>query len=177
MKYLEENFSAENPLAESDTESYFNAHKEELSNKYTKVKYIFISNKNPDTGEYLSEEETEQKYMEAANIFSTAKSGEDFDNLISTYSQDETHEKVYAKGEMSAQFEDCAKVLTPGEIGFTKSENGYYIIKRLELDASACRELVSDDVYSQKFAEYIKNLISEYNLEPKVNEEMFAMIN
>ncbi len=69
-----------------------------------------------------------------------AVSGEDFDALMDAYNEDpgmlnDNTGYYFTEGQLISEFENAAEALAVGEISdVVLSENGYHIIKRLELD-------------------------------------------
>lgn len=178
---LQKEFVNEQPVEDSEFEAYFNEHKDELESKYMRAKHVLFLTQDDQTKEPLSEEEIAQKKKQADEILARAKNGEDFDALVSEYSEDPGSKSnpegyVFTSGEMVQEFEDCVKSLKAGEIGFAQTSYGYHIIKRLDLDASSCKDVITNLIYSEKFEVYIDNLMEEYNIEVIKNDEEYNKI-
>lgn len=98
------------------------------ANGYIQAKHILITNEVQDAPEL------------AAKVLELAKSGHDFDELITKYGQDhgmnyQPDGYFFMKGDMIKEFEDAAYALSEGEISdVIKTEYGYHIIKRIEFD-------------------------------------------
>lgn len=101
-----------------------------LAERYYKVNYIFTKD--------------EDKANTAAK---KAASGTNFDDLINEYTEDENYTYVYTEGEMIPAFSEAVKNLAEGEVAQTpiKSEDGYFVVKRLGFDKAA-DEAVIDDI-------------------------------
>lgn len=178
---LQKGFVNEQPVQDSEVEAYFNEHKDELESKYMRAKHVLLLTQDDQTKEPLSEEEIAQKKKQADEILARAKNGEDFDTLVSEYSEDPGSKNypqgyVFTSGEMVQEFEDCVKSLKAEEIGFAQTSYGYHIIKRLDLDASSCKDVITNSIYSEKFKVYIDNLMEEYNIEVIKNDEEYNKI-
>lgn len=100
-----------------------------IANDYLHVKHILIS---------LDTDGTETKKNLAAEVLERAKSGEDFDSLVSQYNEDTGMQDsgyYFTDGMMVTEFETAAKALEVGGISdIVQSTYGYHIIKRLPLD-------------------------------------------
>lgn len=178
---LQEAFVQENPVDDAEIEAYFNEHKEELSNQYLRAKHVLFLTQNEETQEVLPDAEIAEKKKQADDILARAKQGEDFDALVSQYSEDPgSHQQpegyVFTSGEMMQEFEDCVRSLGFNEIGFTETSYGYHIIKRLDLDVSSCKDIISNSIYSEKFEAYIDNLREEYKIEITKNDDEYNSI-
>lgn len=98
--------------------------------EFVRIVHVLISNTNGFSDE--KNKETAEK------VLKLARSGEDFDSLISNYSNDYSMTRdgyYFTYGYMLEEIEEAAFKLKEGEIsGIVKSENGYHIIKRLPKD-------------------------------------------
>lgn len=109
-----------------------------LDDNYITAKHILILTKNPSTGETTRTDEEAKK--EAQAVLDRLNNGEDFDALLTEKNED-AGEAQYAKGytftegQMVDEFYNAAKALQEGEVsGLVKSQYGYHIIKRCELN-------------------------------------------
>ena len=109
-----------------------------FDDNYITAKHILILTKNPSTGETTRTDEEAKK--EAQAVLDRLNNGEDFDALLTEKNED-AGEAQYAKGytftegQMVDEFYNAAKALQEGEVsGLVKSQYGYHIIKRCELN-------------------------------------------
>lgn len=141
------------------------------------VKVIFLKNytldgeknKVPYTEE--TKAETEKK---AKEILAQAKSGEDFDTLITQYSEAENSTYSFGKGEMEAALEEAAFNLSTEAVSdVVETENGYYIIKcvstfdRKETDANKVKivEQRKKEAFNQVYDDFVKSQVRNLNEE------------
>ena len=99
-------------------------------NDYIHVKHILIKT------EGLDEAAAAEKETLAKEVLAKAQNGDDFDELIKTYSEDGMPEIGYyfTHGRMVDVFEDASYALEVGEISdLVQSDFGYHIIKKYEL--------------------------------------------
>lgn len=74
----------------------------------------------------------EEAYKQACQVLQLVQDGEDFDELIRRYSEDDKSTYSFGKGEMDAAFETAAFNLGKDEISdIVETEFGYHIIKCL----------------------------------------------
>lgn len=181
MMALEEKLMAEQPVEDKEIEEYFNENKEELSSYYMRAKHVLFLTQNEETKEPLPEAEIAEKKKQADDILARAKNGEDFDALVSEYSEDPgSHQNpdgyVFGPGEMVQEFESCVASLGFGEIGFAETSYGYHIIKRLDLEASNFTNQISSYLYYEKFDTYLDELMEEHKIEIQKNDEEYNKI-
>lgn len=109
------------------------------------AKHILLLTKNMETGEYLSQEEKDQKKAKAEELLAQLQAVTDpaqleskFDELMKANSEDSglataPDGYVFGPGEMVEEFETATRNLEPGKIsGIVESDNGYHIILRLD---------------------------------------------
>ena len=180
---LQQKFLEENTLDDAEIEAYYNENKAVLSDTYLRAKHVLILTQDEATRQPLPEAEIAQRKIKADEVLKRAKSGEDFDTLVQTLSEDPgSHSQpdgyVFVSGEMVPEFENCVRSLGMNEIGFAETSYGYHIIKRLELDLSIndCKEAVKSEMYSGKFEEYIDKKIADYKIEITKNDEVYDLI-
>lgn len=181
MMALEEKLMQEQPVEDSEIEAYFNENKEDLGSYYMRAKHVLFLTQNDETGEALPEAEIAKKKQQADDILARAKKGEDFDALVSEFSEDPgSHQNpdgyVFGPGEMVKEFEDCVASLGFGEIGFAETSYGYHIIKRLDLEASNFTNQISGYLYYEKFNTYLDGLVEKHNLEIVKNDAEYNKI-
>ncbi len=127
------------PVTDDELKTY-------MDESFMRVNHVLIANTD-DEGADLSEEDLETAKTLAEQIYDEAKAATDneFKQLIITHSADydsETDDEssldlgMISPEENSGyveEFENCAKALKPGEIGFCESEYGWHIIRRYEM--------------------------------------------
>ena len=142
------------------------------------VQHIFFKTCSRDgTGEKIeySEEEKENVRSRAREVLNLAREeGSDFEQLILTYSEDETGTRSFGKGEMEPEFEEAAFNLETGEIsGLVQTGEGYHIIKcvstfnREETDANKVKivEKRRKEVFGQEYEAFVSSLTRNLNTE------------
>lgn len=111
-------------------------------------------------------------YAKAQEALSKAKAGEDFDALVSEYSEDERSTYSFGKGEMEESFETAAFNLGKDEIsGIVECGDGYHIIKclntfnREETDANKVKivEQRKKEVFGQEYNDFVDSLNKNLN--------------
>ncbi len=178
---LQEKLVEEQPVQDKEKEDYFNAHKKEIEEVYMRAKHVLFLTKNQETNEALPQEEIAAKKKQADDVLARARKGENFDALVTEYSEDPGSAQnplgyVFTTGEMVKEFEDCVLGLKAGEIGFAETSFGYHIIQRLDLDVASCDNLLINAVYTEKFMAYIEALKEEYNITVTKNDAVYNTV-
>lgn len=113
-------------------------------------------------------------YQEACEALELAKEGEDFDELIRKYSEDDKGTYSFGKGEMGEAFETAAFNLGKDEISdIVETEFGYHIIKCLntfdkdETDANKVKivDQRRAEAFGQEYDAYVETLTRNLNEE------------
>ena len=116
----------------------------------------------------------ESAYKEACEVLELAQEGEDFDELIRRYSEDDKSTYSFGKGEMDAAFETAAFNLGKDEISdIVETEFGYHIIKclntfnREETDANKIKivDQRRAEAFGQEYDAYVETLTRNLNEE------------
>lgn len=141
------------------------------------VKYVLIKTYAMDgTGkkiEYSKASKEEAKKL-AEDILAKAEAGEDFDDLVLTYSEGEKGSYSFGKGEETPEFEEAAFNLETGEIsGIVETEYGYNIIQcvntfnREETDTNKIKivEKRKEEVFGQEYDAFVESLTRTLNEE------------
>lgn len=175
---LQQKMLEEETLTDEEISKYFEENKSVFDSQYMRAKHVLILTQDPETGEAVSEAEKAEKKVQAEDILKRAKGGENFDALVTEFSEDPGSASnpdgyVFTSGEMVTEFENCVKELGMNEIGFTETSYGYHVIQRLDLDAEVCRDIISNVIYSERFEKYIEDLTKEFKLEPVRNDEEY----
>lgn len=119
-----------------------------------------------------SENARANAYEQARKVLSLAKDGDDFEELIEKYSEDNKGTYSFGKGDMEKNFEDAAFNLEKGEIsGIVETEYGYHIIKcintfnREETDANKVKivEERKKEVFGQEYDTFVSTLTRNLN--------------
>ncbi len=115
-----------------------------------------------------------EAYKEACEVLQLAREGEDFDELIRRYSEDDKSTYSFGKGEMDEAFETAAFNLGKDEISdVVETEYGYHIIKCLntfdkeETDANKVKIMDQRraQVFGQEYDAYVGTLTRNLNEE------------
>lgn len=176
---------------------------EEYNKEYVRVKHVLISTKQEDTAseepagdEVAATDETtatpdaeaEAKAQEeykasrkkvAEDVLAKAKSGANFDSLVTQYGEDpgaanSPNGYTFTKGAMMPEFEAASYALAVGQISdLVETDYGFHIIKRYDLLSSGedydknietIKSKVSEDMYNQ----WLDSFQGEFNI--KLNQ-------
>lgn len=116
----------------------------------------------------------EEAYKQACQVLELVQDGEDFDELIRRYSEDDKSTYSFGKGEMDAAFETAAFNLGKDEIsGIVETEFGYHIIKCLntfdkeETDANKIKivDQRRAEAFGQEYDAFVETLTRNLNEE------------
>lgn len=170
-------FSSGIEVSDEEVGAFYNEHFDEYFAPYRRAKHVLILTQDEETQEAFSEEKKAEAKAKAEEILQRAKSGENFDGLVSKFSQDpgsatSPEGYTFTDGEMVQEFENCVDSLKSGEIGFCETSYGYHIVKRLDVDMNYFAESIRSTILSEKFLEYIENKMTEYGI---VIEELEAI--
>ncbi len=120
-------------------------------------------------------EHAKQEALEKAKIvYELAKAGDDFDELISKYNEDNASTYSFGKGEMEPEFEEAAFNLGTDEIsGVIETRFGYHIIKcistfnREVTDANKIKivEQRKKEVFGEEYDTFVQSLTRNLNKE------------
>lgn len=131
--------------------------------------------------------EPEKKGEELANeLLERAKNGEDFDAMITQYTEDPGSESnpdgyIFTDGEMVQEFEDCVKSLQPGEFGICESDYGYHVIQRLPFGPEEAqfetwftdsKDMISSAYESKQIEDKLNELCEQNNITITVHEDV-----
>lgn len=173
------------PLTDEDKEAYYNE-------TYCRVKHVLINTVDkyvldddgeriidPSTGYYktekLTDEEKAQKKALASTVLQKAQNGEDFEELIKQYNEDEgmtyytdgyflTESSAYEKA-----FLDAALELQAGQIKSVESDYGIHIIKKYALEKGAYLKDINKNFFSElekdALADKKEKMFSQYSVE------------
>lgn len=149
------------PVTEADIKAYFDEN-------YVCAKHILLSTVDQTTQEPLPEDKKAEARKKAEEALAKARSGADFDQLITEYNEDPGMASspkgyVFTKGEMVAPFEEAAFALpVDGISDIVESKFGYHIIKKLDKNADPTiyeekKEEVASHLVSLRFEDYIES--------------------
>lgn len=122
----------------------------------------------------MSEAESLKIYEKAKEILAMATEGENFEALISKYSEDSKGTYSFGIGDLDESFEKAAFALATDEIGpVVKTNHGYHIIKcistldREQTDLNKVKLLVSrkQEVFGNTYNQFVEQLEKRGNLE------------
>ena len=156
-------------LMDDEMKAYFNEH-------YRRAKHVLIST------ETLSDEEAKAK---AEDILQRAQNGEDFDQLIKDNGEDPGMEQnpdgyYFTDGTMVQEFQDGVDSIQPGEFTLVKTDYGYHVIQRLEMNENDesyktgyedAKYEISSKIGNDRFNEVIEQLAGECNIKVVQNDE------
>lgn len=117
---------------EAEIEEYY-------QQNYMRAKHVLISTRDESQQDITDEDTLADLEAKAKDIAQRARGGEDFDSLVSEYSEDPGSSAnpdgyLFTSGEMITEFEDGVKALEINEISEpVKSIYGWHIIQRLPL--------------------------------------------
>ena len=112
--------------------------------------------------------------MRICEVYKLVEQGEDFDELIRRYSEDDKSTYSFGKGEMNEAFETAAFNLGKDEVSdIVESEFGYHIIKCLntfdkdETDANKVKivDQRRAEAFGQEYDAYVETLTRNLNEE------------
>lgn len=141
------------------------------------VKLIFLKKYATDSQGnkvFYADETMAETLQKAKEIQALAAGGEDFDTLISKYSEDENSTYSFGKGEMEQTFEEAAFNLSTDAVSdVVETEYGYYIIKcvstfdRKETDANKVKivEQRKKEAFNQVYDDFVKSQLRNLNKE------------
>lgn len=151
---------------------------------YTRIKHIFIRTEDrlvtDKDGNYvydgekyqteaLTEEEKQQKQAKIAQVSSKLDAGENFESLLTEYSEDEASSHYTNGFYFSASTEYIAEVLEAafnmqiGEVRRVESEYGVHFVKKYELDDGAYSVSTNSDFFTT-----FNNDVTEYVFDQKL---------
>lgn len=180
-------FAQEKVFAEDLTEDKL---KEYFNNNYFRAKHILLATMDTSTqAKYDDAKIAEQKTL-ADSLLQRAQSGEDFDALVSEYSEDPGSQSqpdgyYFTYGEMVSEFENTVTGLKENEIGFCESDYGYHVIKRLPLEEGSdaynsgfesVEQTIKSKMVQNLVASKLPELLKENNLEVTEDEEVYNSI-
>lgn len=150
--------AAGNKMSEELDESSIN---EYYKNNYVCAKHILLLTQDQTTGAPLEDKEKAQVKKKADDILKKLKKGENFDTLMSEYSEDPGSKAnpngyVFTKGEMVSEFEKTAFELEEGKISdIIETQYGYHIIKKEALPE------ITDDLKKTIASAFVNEKLSE----------------
>lgn len=162
-------------LTEENVKKYYN-------DNYLHAKHILISTMDTSTKTPYDAATIAQQKGTADALLMLALEGENFDMLVSQYSEDpgsiaQPDGYYFTSGEMVSEFEDTTRSLGINEIGMCESVYGYHIIKRLPLEDGAVDD---SEIYSRIMQDNIKNklptMLTQYGLTVNINQDIIKSI-
>jgi len=122
---------------------------------------------------YNSENE-EESLKKAQKVYDLAKSGENFDVLVSEYSDDTLSKDkngvlgYFKKGELVIELEDAVEKTKVGDVtGPVKTNSGYHVVKVLdrksmeESSVDEYREQIKYEIYKEKAANALEKFLAD----------------
>lgn len=159
--------------------------REYFKENYRRAKHILISTKDMTTNEDLPEDKQAEAKAKAEELLERAKNGEDFDALVSEYSEDPGSKSnpdgyVFTDNEMVPEFQDGVDSLKPGEFTLVKSSYGYHVIERLALDETPelfekeytnAADSLAKKMENNRFKEQVYAWVDEYGISTEVDQK------
>ena len=147
-----------------------------------KAKHILLSVVDGETMQPLDEETVKSAKIKADDIFNRVKNGEDFDALMNEFSEDpglETNPDGYlfSTGEMVPEFESCVASLEFNSIGFTESQFGYHIIKRLPIEMKDVEDEIDSKIAEDRLNISLEKWRDEFSLNTVKNNSVYDVIS
>ncbi len=152
----------ENGIIKADDETVIN----DASKNFRNVSYVYIPYKDTNRAEKLAIAQT---------VYDKAVAGEDFDELIKEYGQDNTMAAYiepgyyYAVGSKVPEFEEAVENIGSGEIApILDLKTGFFVIKRLNIDL----EYVEDNLYrftDMYLAKAFNNMIADLEKDMEIS--------
>lgn len=134
--------------------------KEYFKQNYRRAKHVLLMTEGEDKDFVKSR---------AENILERAQNGENFDDLVTNFSQDPGSTSnpdgyIFTDDEMVKEFDDAVKSIQPGEFTLCESSIGYHVIQRLPLDESEPKF----NEFFEEYKEAAKNAKTADNLEAAI---------
>ncbi len=160
--------------------------KEYFDESYIKAKHILIMTMDQDMNELDDEGKADAK-QRAEELYERILTGEDFDELMYTYTEDPGIESspngyIFTDGEMVQPFYDGALSIEPNEVTMVQSVYGYHIIKRVPLDENqteyeqaydSAEDTLDDGIIRSRIRKMCDDALAENGIEEIVNEELY----
>jgi len=151
------------------TEEELQAAEKNYSSKYFKIEQIILTTIDTQTRKSLSDTVINQKKTLASAIYNLAINGNDFEQLVSKYSEaavekEPPYYEYYKEGELLAEIEQAIVKLGNNEVSNVIQTNyAFHIIKKLELDDSKYSEYL-DELREQKALKDIKDSLDSLKI-------------
>ena len=156
--------------------------RQNYEDNYLHAKHILLATMDTSTQEKYDDTKIAEQTALSKELLARAQSGEDFDALVSEYSEDpgsisQPDGYYFTSGEMVSEFEDMTRSLGMNEIGICESTYGYHIIKRLPLEDNeetldSIRQKILQTVITEKMSEKIE----QYGLKVETNQSVIDSI-
>lgn len=140
-----------------------------FKDNYRRAKHIFLSTKDSQTGDNLTEEKQEEVKAKAEDLLQRLQNGEDMDLLIAEYSDDPESESnpdgyLFTDNEMMSEFQNGVDSINVGEFTVVKSALGYHVIEKLGL-------VEGSELFEEHYFKVSANL-SQIMLERALEEQL-----
>ncbi len=163
-------FYGENGTSKVDTQTVLDQYKTD----YVVAKHILILKEDESSSSETSETEDSGLIL-ARQVLDKARSGEDFDALISKYNSDPGMQEnpdgyLFTYGYMVEEFETAAFALEDGEISdVVETSYGYHIIKKMPLQEYLDKNIeylllqYSEPMYTEIVTDKMDNVVCVYS--------------
>lgn len=168
----------EDPITEEDIEEA----KGSYVNDKLKAKHILFSIVEDDGFTRIPDEEIAKKKAVAEETYQKVLGGADFDALMFELSEDpglETDPEgyIFGAGEMVASFENTVRNLAENEVGYTESDFGFHIIKRLPVDEDYIAAQIEAEAEKNRLFTAMNKWKSQFGFTVVKNEGAIRKIN
>ncbi|MBQ7321817.1 MAG: peptidylprolyl isomerase [Clostridia bacterium] len=148
--------------------------------------YVYDENGYVKTRTYTADEIAEVE-AKANEILAMAKSGEDFDELVEIYGEDPGFEE-YTSGYYltdASEYEikevkDALPTMQEGEIRLIRSDYGFHVLKKYELNEGGYKEATNADFFTdfneKLMTEMFLNLVNQHADKVELDEELASSI-
>lgn len=148
--------------------------------------YVYNKDGYVTTRQY-TESEVAEVEAKAQQILEMAKSGESFDELVEIYNEDPGFEEYtngyYLTNGSQYEIEEIKEVLPEmkeGEVRLVRSDYGFHVVKKYELDPGAYADSVNSDFFTDfitnLMTDMFLNLVGQYTDQVEVDEELASSI-
>lgn len=159
---------------EEETKAFF-------KENYLRAKHVLL---------LIEDEDEDFVKSRAEDILKRAQSGENFDELVTNFSEDPGSQSapdgyVFTEKEMVKEFEEAVRSVQPNEFVMCKSSYGYHVIQRLPLDESdpkfndfweENKTLVPAKLQEKQLKDFIAKTNEEAGMTLEKSDEVIASI-
>jgi peptidyl-prolyl cis-trans isomerase C len=170
-------------ITDAQVKRYYDENADKLQRpEMVKVKHVFLSTRDPNTMQELSDQTRKAKREQIDKVLARARQGENFDTLVAEFSEDprakeKGGEYIFARGQMPLPFETAAFSLQTGQVSDVVTTTfGYHIIRLnqripaepielAKIQADVRDKLARVEVQEKLLPDYLKKLKAEASLQ------------